>query len=62
MFTLDSQFLVEQKIRRNHDFKYGPNSATEVTKILKKIFCEPNKKAIFEVMISPGHFYDAYDI
>ena len=52
------QFLVEQIIWRNHDFKYGPYSATEVTKILKKIFCEPNKTAIFEVMISP----DVYDL
>ena len=62
MFTLDSQFLIEQIIWRNHDFKYGPYSATEVTKILKKIFCKPNKTAIFAVMISLDHFYDVYDI
>ena len=28
----------------------------------RKIFCELNQTAMFEIIISPGYFYDAYDI
>ena len=38
MFPLESQFLVEQIIWQNHDFKYGPYSATEVKKFRKNIW------------------------